>query len=106
LNGKRPAQTPAVAASATLGWHPKPQWDFALTLRHTGGQYEDDLQTDLLPPATTVNAYVSLPVAGPLVLVLRGENLTDTQVLTRNQGGSIDLGAPRTLWAGLRVNLR
>ncbi|MEO5597575.1 MAG: TonB-dependent receptor, partial [Novosphingobium sp.] len=42
LNGKRPAQTPAVAASATLGWHPKPQWDFALTLRHTGGQYEDD----------------------------------------------------------------
>ncbi|MEP6867376.1 MAG: TonB-dependent receptor, partial [Novosphingobium sp.] len=106
LNGMRPAQTPAVAASATLGWHPKPQWDFALTLRHTGGQYEDDLQTDLLPPATTVNAYVSLPVAGPLVLVLRGENLTDTQVLTRNQGGSIDLGAPRTLWAGLRVNLR
>ncbi|MEP7222320.1 MAG: TonB-dependent receptor [Novosphingobium sp.] len=106
LNGKRPAQTPAVAASATLGWHPKPRWDFALTVRHTGGQYEDDLQTDLLPAATTLNAFASLPLLGPLALVLRGENLTDRKVVTRNQAGSIDLGAPRTLWAGLRVNWR
>ena len=35
--------------------------------------------------------------------VERGENLTDTAIVTRNQGGSIDLGVPRTLWIGLRV---
>jgi vitamin B12 transporter len=38
-------------------------------------------------------------------LVLRGENVTDAEVITRSQGGSIDLGAPRTVWAGLRVSL-
>jgi outer membrane receptor protein involved in Fe transport len=105
LNGMRPAQTPGLAGSATLGWHPREQWDFALTMRHTGAQYEDDLQTDLLPAATTLNAYASLPLAGPLALVLRGENLTNTEVVTRNQANSIDLGAPRTVWAGVRVNL-
>ena len=32
--------------------------------------------------------------------------LTDAHVVTRNQGGSIDLGTPRTLWAGVRFGLR
>ena len=75
------------------------------TLRHTGAQFEDDLETDLLPAATTLDAYAEVPLAGPFSLVLRAENLTDTQVVTRNQAGSIDLGAPRTLWAGVKVRL-
>jgi outer membrane receptor protein involved in Fe transport len=106
LNGKRPAQTPKVAASATLGWHPRNDWAFSLTLRHTGAQFEDDLQVDVLQAATTLDAFVQVPVAGPFSLVLRGENLTDATIVTRNQGGSIDLGVPRTLWAGVRVALR
>ena len=75
-------------------------------MRHTGAQFEDDLETDVLPPATTLDAYVQVPVAGPFSLVLRGENLTDETVVTRNSGGSIDLGTPRTLWAGIRVAIR
>ncbi|MDE2596570.1 MAG: TonB-dependent receptor [Sphingomonadales bacterium] len=105
LNGMRPAQTPKWAANATLAWQPSRGWRIATTLRHTGAQFEDDLQTDVLPAATTLDAYVELPLGGPFSLVLRGENLTDTSVVTRNQAGSIDLGAPRTLWAGLRVGL-
>ncbi len=105
LNDKRPAQTPKVAASATLSWQPRLRWRFALTLKHTGAQYEDDLQTDVLRAATTLDAFVSVPIRHRLQLVLRAENVTDTQVVTRNQAGSIDLGAPRTLWAGLRISL-
>jgi outer membrane receptor protein involved in Fe transport len=105
LNGKRPAQTPKIAASATLTWQPRPRWRFALTLKHTGAQYEDDLQTDVLRAATTLDAFVAVPIRQRLQLVLRAENLTDTEVVTRNQAGSIDLGAPRTLWAGLRISL-
>lgn len=105
LDGKRPAQTPKVAASGTLSWQPRPGWQFAATVRHTGAQFEDDLETDVLPAATTLNAYVEVPLAGPFSLVLRGENLTDTQVQTRNQVGSIDLGLPRTVWAGVKVRL-
>ena len=106
LNGKRPAQTPKIAASATLAWRPQPGWTFSATLRHVGAQFEDDLQVDSLRAATTLDAYAELPLAGAFSLVLRGENLTDTDVITRNQAGSIDLGAPRTLWAGVKVRVK
>lgn len=106
LDGMRPAQTPKVAASATLGWRPREGWDLALTLRHTGAQFEDDLETDRLRPATTLDAFAAVPLTGPFSLVLRGENLTGARIITRNQGGSLDLGTPRTLWAGVRVKVR
>ena len=105
LNGKRPAQTPKLAASGTMSWHPRENWLISATLRHVGAQFEDDLASDLLPAATTLDAYAELPLAGPFSLVLRAENLTDTEVITRNQAGSIDLGAPRTFWAGVKVRL-
>lgn len=102
LDGRHPAQTPAFAASATLGWRPLSGSRIYLTLRHIGAQFEDDLESDRLPPATTLDAYAAFPLAADLTLVLRAENLTGARIVTRNQGGSIDLGAPRTLWAGVR----
>jgi outer membrane receptor protein involved in Fe transport len=105
LDGKRPAQTAKFAASGTLSWHPREHWLLAATLRHTGAQFEDDLETDLLPAATTLDFYGEVPLAGPFSLLLRAENLTDSDVVTRNQAGSIDLGTPRTLWAGVKLRL-
>jgi vitamin B12 transporter len=105
LDGMRPAQTPRIAASATLGWQPRPGWSLAATLRHVGEQYEDDLETALLPAATTLDLFAEVPLSERFALVLRAENVTDTEVITRDQGGSIDLGAPRTVWAGVRVRL-
>lgn len=102
LDGNRPAQTPRWAASGTLSWRPMENWLVAATLRHVGRQYEDDLETDVLPAATTLDAFVQVPIAGRFQFVLRGENLFDERILTRNQGGSIDLGTPRTVWAGIR----
>ena len=106
LDAMRPAQTPKIAAAATASWQPRDRWTLALTIRHVGAQYEDDLQTDVLPAATTLDAFAQVPIAGPFSLVLRGENLSDEPVVTRNSGGTIDLGTPRTLWAGVRVALR
>ena len=109
FDGKRPAQTPRYAASATAAWRPFSDATLALTLRHTGEQFEDDLQTNRLPAATTLDAYVQVPIAGPFSLVLRGENLTGATIVTRNSGtptDPIDLGTPRTLWAGVRVAIR
>ncbi len=105
LDGKRPAQTAQLAASTTLAWKPRKGWDFALTLRHTGAQFEDDLESDLLPAATVLSATAEVPMGARFALVLRAENITDTKVITRNQAGSMDLAAPRTIWAGVRVNL-
>uniref|UniRef100_UPI0035CA891D TonB-dependent receptor plug domain-containing protein n=1 Tax=uncultured Sphingomonas sp. TaxID=158754 RepID=UPI0035CA891D len=102
LNGLIPAQTPRHTGSATLAW----DWHgfgAAATLRYVGAQFEDDLQTDVLPAATTVDGVIKLPVGRHFSLVARAENLFDATVFTRNAGGSIDLGTPRTLWIGVRV---
>ena len=102
LDGNRPPQTPRWAASATLGWSPKPDWDIALTLRHVGAQFEDDQEIDRLEAATTLGVFAQVPLMDSLKIVLRGENLTDERIVTRNAGGAIDLGTPRTIWAGFR----
>ena len=53
----------------------------------------------------TLDAYAEMPLSPRFSLVLRGENLTGEHIVTRNQAGSIDLGAPRTLWAGMKLRL-
>lgn len=105
LDGNRPAQTPRLAASGTLTYRAVSGWHASVTLRHTGAQFEDDLETDLLPAATTVDAFAQVPLSQGISLVVRGENLTDETIVTRNQGGSIDLGTPRTIWAGVKLAL-
>lgn len=102
LNGFIPAQSPRHTASATLAWAPHAGPSLSATLRYVGRQYEDDLQTDMLPAATTVDMVARLPIARRLALVARAENLFDATVVTRDAGGSMDLGTPRTLWIGLR----
>ena len=102
LDGNRPPQVPRLAASLTAAWRFVPDGRLAATLRHVGAQFEDDLETDILPAATTLDLYGQFPVGRALALVGRVENLTGETVVTRNQGGSIDLGAPRTVWLGVR----
>lgn len=103
LDGYIPAQSPRHTASATLAWQDRHGLGLSLTGRHVGKQFEDDLQTDVLPAFTTLDGVVSVPVAAHWTVVARGENLTDTTIVTRNAGGSIDLGTPRRLWIGVRL---
>ncbi|QYJ05884.1 TonB-dependent receptor [Qipengyuania flava] len=105
LDGNRPAQTPRFAGGVTLAYRPAENWLFSATVRHTGAQFEDDLETNVLPSATTLAAYAQVPVTKRIAIVLRGENLLDETIVTRNQGGSIDLGVPRTVWAGVKIGL-
>jgi iron complex outermembrane receptor protein len=98
-----PAQSPRHAASATIAWAPKSGALLSLTARYVGDQYEDDLQTNVLPAATIVDAVARMPVARGVSVIARAENLFDQEVETRNQAGSIDLGTPRTLWIGVRI---
>jgi iron complex outermembrane receptor protein len=104
LDGLVPAQSPRWSTSATAAWESRAGLGLSTTLRHVGLQYEDDLQTGPIPPATTLDAVATLPLGHGVVLALRGENLFDEAVVTRNSGGTIDLGTPRTLWIALRVH--
>ncbi|MFC3580948.1 TonB-dependent receptor [Sphingomonas hylomeconis] len=104
LHGFTPAQSPRHAASATLGWAPAPRWSLSGTMRYVGRQFEDDLETDVLPAALTVDGAARVPVSRHVLIVGRVENAFDARVVTRNQAGSIDLGTPQTFWLGIRLN--
>lgn len=102
FDGLRPAQSPAHSASATLSWSQDAGPTLATTLRYVSRQFEDDLQSDALKDAVTVDAVASLPLNDALRIVGRVENLFDEEIVTRNAAGSIDLGTPQTFWIGLR----
>ena len=102
LNGLTPAQSPRHAANATIRWEQGSGPILSATVRYIGAQFEDDLQVNRLPGALTVDGFAQILVFNGLSLVGRVENIFDEAVVTRQVGSSIDLGAPRTFWIGLR----
>ena len=103
LNGLRPAQTPNSAGTLAVSWAHGGR-GFEVDLRRVGAQFEDDLNTQVLKAATTLDASATWPLRGRLQLVLRGENITNALVMaTINGDGSIERATPRTLWVGLRI---
>ncbi|WP_343613745.1 TonB-dependent receptor [Novosphingobium sp.] len=107
LNGLRPAQTPKIATSTTLGWAPAKGWQLSATVRYVGAQFEDDANAanSVLRPATTIGLFARAPLSHGFAAIVRVENLTDVTVMTRNQAGSIDVGVPRTVWLGVHKDL-
>jgi vitamin B12 transporter len=105
FDGQRPPQTPRVTASGNATWTPRPGYVLGATLRYVSVAFEDTLASAALPAATTLGAFAQVPIAGRFSLVLRGENLANVTVITRNSGGTQDIGIPRTVWAGVRVGL-
>ena len=104
LDGRRPAQTPQVRGEACRRAGNREGKGAALVLRRVGAQFDDDLNSDVLKGATTLDAYASWPLSTRLQLVARGENLTDTLVMAGIGGdGSVERATPRTLWLGLRL---
>jgi len=111
LDGLRPAQTPRDQVSASVDWTPTSGAGegalASLTLRHLAGQWEDDANTRRLAPATTLDAYLAVPVTPALAAELRAENLFDATVEAGvGAGGVVERATPRALWLGLRYRPR
>ncbi len=103
LDGNRPPQVPRWSGSARLAWQPAGKWTLAATLRYTGAQFEDDSEAVALPAATTLDMFAEIPLLRRFSLIARAENITDEAIVTRNSGGAVDLGAPRTFWLGVQL---
>jgi outer membrane receptor protein involved in Fe transport len=102
LDGRRPAQTPRDMASLTLAWRDPGGIAASVTGRYVGDQFEDDLETQRLPDALTLDAVASVPVGRRLRIEARGENLTNERVVAGISGtGIVERATPRTLWIGL-----
>jgi outer membrane receptor protein involved in Fe transport len=102
LNGLRPAQTPRHSLSTTLAWA-EGGAGASVTARYSGGQYEDDLNRQLLPGAFTVDAVGRFPLGRSLAIEARVENAGDARVLAGISGdGTEERATPRTFWIGIR----
>jgi outer membrane receptor protein involved in Fe transport len=102
LDGLRPAQSPQISASGTLGWTTE-RLGASVTLRHFGEQFDDDQNLRRIAPATTLDATARLTLWRGLSLEVRAENLTDTLVVSGLAAdGLIDRAQPRTFWLGVR----
>ncbi len=101
LDGRRPAQTPRLAASATLSWTPAPDARLAATLRHQSARFEDDRNVRRLAPATTLDLAARVPLRAGLSLSLEAENVWDAPVETGFLGGALERASPRSVWVGL-----
>jgi vitamin B12 transporter len=103
LDGLRPAQTPKFAGVLAGSWDREGK-GAQLVFRGVGAQFEDDLNNRRLKSAWTLDAYASWPLAKRLLLVARGENVTNALVpATLNGDGSIERATPRTLWLGVTL---
>ncbi|HEV2816461.1 MAG TPA: TonB-dependent receptor [Allosphingosinicella sp.] len=103
LDGLRPAQTPRHSLTASLAWRDGRGAYASAGARYVSGQYEDDLNRQLIPGALTFDALAEVPLGRGLALEARGENLTDEEVVAGISGaGIVERATPRTLWLGLR----
>jgi vitamin B12 transporter len=103
LDGLRPAQTPRLAVTGSLGWAREGR-SATLVIEHVGPQYDDDLNRRRLRPATTLGAFVAWPVAKGVQLIGRAENLLDATVVAgAGDDGTVERATPRTLWLGIRA---
>jgi outer membrane receptor protein involved in Fe transport len=103
LNGLRPAQTPNFAGTLSAGWQQDGR-GAQLVVRRVGAQFDDDLNTEVLKPAITLDAYAAWPLTRRLQLIARAENVTNALVMAAINGdGSIERATPRTLWIGVRL---
>lgn len=102
LDGLRPAASPQISASATLGWTSE-RLGGSLTVRHFGAQFDDDQNLRRIAAATTLDASARLALWRGLSVEARAENIGDAQVVSGvSADGLIDRAQPRTLWLGLR----
>ena len=106
LNGLSPAQSPRHAANSTVRWTPNAGAILSATARYVGAQFEDDLESNTLPSALTLDGFAQIPLTTQVALTGRVENIFNEAVVTRKVDTSIDLGTPRIFWIGLKFTTR
>jgi iron complex outermembrane receptor protein len=76
-------------------WSPSTGAVFSATARYVGAQFEDDLESNTLPSALTLDGFAQIPLTKQVTLTGRVENMFNEAVVTRKVDTSIDLGTPR-----------
>jgi len=104
LEGKRLAQVPENAVTATVRFS-RPSWfDAWLTMRYVGQQYEDDLNTLSLGGYAVFDLGISRAITRNVELYAAAENLFNRVYSTgRTTDGVISIGEPFMARGGVRL---
>jgi len=96
LRGRLLAQTPEHVFTGGIEWTPLPKWLVSAQVRYSDRQFEDDQNSRVLAPFTTVDAAISYDFSSRASAAIRVENLFDAKVESgKSADGLISLGAPR-----------
>ncbi len=103
LTGKRPAQTPKLAATGGAEWKATGKLSFTADIRYEGSRFEDDLNTLTLRAAAGVDARVSYQVTRDWGVYLAADNLTDAAIETGQTADHVkSYDEPRVIRIGVR----
>ncbi len=106
LTGNLLAQTPENVFTGGIEWTPTTKWMVNAQLRYTGRQFEDDQNSRVLAPFTTVDAAVIYQFSQRGSAAIRIENLFDTQIETgKSADGLLSIGTPRIVTLQVRWQL-
>lgn len=103
LTGRRPAQAPIWSATAGLDWSASANLTLAVDLRWESRRFGDDLNSQELAPALTLDLRADWRVRDGVSAYAGVYNALDAEIETaRTATGVASLGAPRTVVIGLR----
>ena len=106
LQGKLLAQTPEHVFIAGVDWQPMSRWTTTAELRYSDRQFEDDQNSRVLAPFTTLDAGVMYEFSTHALAAIRVENLFNTQIETgKSADGLVSIGAPRLVSLQFRWQL-
>lgn len=104
LTGKRPAQAPAVTATAGLIYRPSPQLTCAFDARYESTRFDDDLNTRRLSPSVTADARIELQLTAHASIYASADNLFDAKIASAVSGdGVTSYAAPRIVRLGVHL---
>ncbi|HXU99834.1 MAG TPA: TonB-dependent receptor [Caulobacteraceae bacterium] len=104
LTGKRPAQTPGLTVTGGVDWRPINPLEVFFSCRYESRRFDDDLNTNPLGAATTVNARATWHISRHAQVFIDAQNLLDTRAATAVNTDKIVLyGAPRIVSLGVSL---
>ena len=106
LRGKLLAQTPEHVFTGGVEWKPTAQWLVSAQVRYSDRQFEDDQNSRVLAPFTTVDVALRYDFSARGSAAIRVENLLDTEIETgKSADGLISIGPPRQVSLQVRWQL-
>ncbi len=105
LTGLRPAQAPALSATAGMDWRVTDRLTLGARGRYESRRFDDDLNSRELDAALTIDARADWRVNDRVGLYAAVDNLFDTGVeVSATADGVTGSGPPRTLRAGVSLS--